>query len=215
MRERTSAFALLGLVIGDAPEAWSAAGFAVHDGAVRISDTVISCRRDLARGIVAIHIDGLNEPVDGLPIEARTTPNTVIAQHPNGVESIDHLVVLTPDCDRTTERFASVGLKARRVRRFEAAGSMRRQTFFWLGDVILELVGADETADVQNGGDGPAQAWGLALTCADLDATAAMLGDMCGEPKAAVQAGRRIATLRTRDLGISIPIALMSPHPDM
>jgi hypothetical protein len=86
---------------------------------------------------------------------------------------------------------------------------MRRQTFFWLGDVILELVGADEPE-----GDGPSKVWGLALTCSDLDATAATLGDKCGDPKPAVQRGRRIATLRTSALGISIPIALMSPHVD-
>jgi hypothetical protein len=203
---------LQAIVLGDPPRAWSDAGFAVEGHTLRIGDTVIECCDDDRDGIAELHIDGLGEPLDGLPIASTPAPLAAPASHPNGVVSIDHLVVLTPDCDRTTSGFESVGLEARRVRRFEAGGSTRRQTFFWLGDVILELVGADEPAEA--GSDGPSVAWGLALTCSDLDATAASLGDKCGAPKAAVQRGRRIATLRTRDLGISIPVALMSPHPD-
>ncbi len=59
--------------------------------------------------------------------------------------------------------------------------------------------------------DRPATFWGLALVTDDLDATAAGLGAACTTPKQAVQPGRRIATLKTRDLGISVPIAFMSP----
>jgi hypothetical protein len=33
----------------------------------------------------------------------------------------------------------------------------------------------------------------------------------CNPPKDAVQPGRRIATLRTRELGLSVPIAFMTP----
>jgi hypothetical protein len=50
------------------------------------------------------------------------------------------------------------------------------------------------------------------LISPDLDATAAHLGDVTSAPKDAVQKGRRISTLRTRDLDISVPVAFMSPH---
>ncbi|MGZ0218146.1 MAG: hypothetical protein ACKVIY_03890 [Acidimicrobiales bacterium] len=60
---------------------------------------------------------------------------------------------------------------------------------------------------------GEAALWGLALTCDDLDRAKDTLGDVLSDPKTAVQPGRRIATLRTRDLDISAPIALLSPHP--
>ncbi len=86
-------------------------------------------------------------------------------------------------------------------------GEPRRQAFFWLGDVILELVGRD---DLER--PGPARFWGLAMSCNDLDAAAALLGRYLDAPKAAVQAGRTIATLQTSELGISVPIALMSPQ---
>ena len=39
-----------------------------------------------------------------------------------------------------------------------------------------------------------------------------MGGEGLGTVKDAVQPGRRIATVRTKELGISVPIALMSPH---
>ena len=83
-----------------------------------------------------------------------------------------------------------------------------QQRFFRLGGVILELVGAAEPT-----GDGPMSIWGLACNVADIDAAAQRLGPACGAPKDAVQPGRRIATVRTRDLGISLPIALMTPDP--
>lgn len=58
--------------------------------------------------------------------------------------------------------------------------------------------------------DGPAFFWGLALVAPDLDATVAELGgDRVGEARAAVQPGRRIATLR-RSAGLSAPVALMT-----
>ena len=59
---------------------------------------------------------------------------------------------------------------------------------------------------------GEAALWGLALTCDDLDRAKDTLGGMLSDPKTAVQPGRRIATLRTRDLDISAPIVLLSPH---
>jgi hypothetical protein len=81
--------------------------------------------------------------------------------------------------------------------------------FFWAGDVIVELIGPDEGEPTT---DEPASVFGLALSATDLDATAAHLGDLLGTPKDAVQPGRRIAGLRGRQVGISLPIAVMSPH---
>jgi hypothetical protein len=52
--------------------------------------------------------------------------------------------------------------------------------------------------------------WGLAMTVADIDACAALLGDRLGPVKDAVQPGRRIATLRHEACGLTVPIAFMS-----
>jgi hypothetical protein len=100
-------------------------------------------------------------------------------------------------------------VEALRERRSGTYGAPMRQVFFRLGEVILELIGPDEVDDVHRGR--PARFFGLAFTVTDLDATKALLGDALGEPKDAVQPGRRIATLRHQDLGLSTAVAFMSP----
>lgn len=125
--------------------------------------------------------------------------------HPNRVTRIDHIVVATPDLDRTTAALATVGLEPRRTRE---AGGGRLQRFFRMGEVILEVVGPAAPA-----GDAPARFWGLAFTVADIEATTALLAGRLGTPREAVQQGRRIATVRTGS-EVSVPVALMSPAPD-
>ena len=86
-----------------------------------------------------------------------------------------------------------------------------RQAFFRLGEVILEVV--QEPADVlerSGGADRPALFWGLALLAGDLERTARAFGPHVGEVRAAVQPGRRIATVK-RSAGLAVPVALMSP----
>ena len=208
------------IVIGDPPDAWRNAGFTVdpdgvcHIGTVRVrlvgrdqGPRILSWSlRGLAAGTVESGPDGGR--LDGL---ATTTSEDSLAEpadHVNGTSSIDHVVLVTPDCDRTLAAFGAAGLAARRTRHIDTYGAPMRQTFFRAGEVILELVGPEMPS-----GDGPAGFFGLALTVADLDATGGYLGDGMSAPKDAVQPGRQIATLRHRNLGMSVAIALMSPEP--
>lgn len=200
------------ITVADPADAWEAAGFAVDNGRLKLGSTAVVCTgREGDRGITGLGIAdvGANSLglFDGGPVDVGTDA------HPNGVGSIDHVVMMTKRCDVTTAELEGLGLVARRVRRFEARGTKQRQTFFWMGDVILELVGPDEPSETADDDGDQVDLWGLALTCPDLDAAAEWLGDRCSEPKTAVQPGRRIATMRTRELGISVAIALMSPHP--
>jgi hypothetical protein len=199
-------------VIGDEPASWVAAGFSVDGTTTRIANTVISLvGPGPGRGILRAQVDGIHDAIDGLPFDDRAETEPPLpppTAHLNGVVGFDHLVAMSPDMDRTTAALDRAGLEHRRTRTFEAGGSTRRQAFYWMGDVILELVG-DDTAH----GDGPAVLWGLALTCDDLRAASERLGERVGALKPAVQTGREIATLRTRELDVSVPIALMSPHP--
>lgn len=201
---------LLELRIGDEADAWAAAGFAITDDATSIGGVGLTFTgTGHGRGIHSAAITDPPRELDGLGLhhaEPAGPARRGIAAHPNGVERIDHLVVTTSDCDRTTELLEAAGIDARRVRQFDLGETRQRQTFFWLGDVILELVGPDVAA-----GEQPASFWGLALVARDLDATAASLAGHCTTPKPAVQPGRRIATIKTRDLGISVPLAVLSP----
>jgi predicted enzyme related to lactoylglutathione lyase len=141
--------------------------------------------------------------IDGIPTHGATTAGPP-AEHPNTTTSIAHVVVASPDLDRTTEAFGAFGLELRRTR---DAGRME-QRFFRAGEVILELIGQPGAH-----GDGPATIWGLALTVADLDAAAAALGEHLGPITGAVQRGRRIATLRHEAVGLHVPIALLTVPP--
>ena len=132
------------------------------------------------------------------------------AAHPNGVSRIDHVVLLSPDLDRTVDELRSQGFDLRRVREGETPGGSTRQAFFRLGEPILEVVQAPEGTSVARDPDGPARLWGLAFRVEDMDATASALGELLGAPRDAVQPGREIATLRP-EAGLGPAIAFMTP----
>jgi hypothetical protein len=140
--------------------------------------------------------------VDGIPTRF-AEPATENYAHTFTVESIDHVVVMTPSLDRTCGAIeSSLGLPLKRIR--EVGGGVR-QGFHRAGPVILEVV---ERPDIAS--DEPARLWGLVFVVNDLDAAVERLGpDVIGAPRDAVQAGRRIATLRS-GAGLGVPLALMS-----
>ncbi len=204
------------LTIADEPATWAALGFVVEDDVCRVGSVPIRLAgRDAGRGIVRWTLDGIaSEQLDGLPT---TRADDVVAggppspTHPNGVTALDHVVAITPALDRTVAVLQAAGLDLRRVREEPTPAGAPRQAFFRLGEVILEVVQAPADAIERSGGpDGPAFFWGLAFKVADIDATAAAIGDeRCSAPRPAVQPGRRIATLR-RSAGLAVPVALMT-----
>jgi hypothetical protein len=71
--------------------------------------------------------------------------------------------------------------------------------------VILEVVHSPHVPD------GDAALWGLVFVVDDLDAVCELLGpDRVGLPKAAVQPGRFIASVREPAAGLGVPLAFMS-----
>jgi catechol 2,3-dioxygenase-like lactoylglutathione lyase family enzyme len=203
------------LLIADPPNPWRAAGFHVEDdlcvvGAVRMR----LARPGRGRGIVGWSVRGAASlDLDGLPTTASTTPRPARAgPHPNGVIAIDHVVAFTPDLDRTVANLRAAGLDLRRVREEPTPGGAPRQAFFRMGEVILEVVQAPEGTRIAADPSGPARLWGISFLVDDLERTASMLGDLLGEARAAVQPGRRIATLR-KDAGLGPAIAFMTPGP--
>jgi catechol 2,3-dioxygenase-like lactoylglutathione lyase family enzyme len=128
------------------------------------------------------------------------------------VTAIDHVVAFTPDLDRTTATLCAAGLDLRRVREEPTPGGAPRQAFFRMGEVILEVVQAPEGTRIAEDPGGPARLWGISFLVHDLERTAATLGDLLGEPRAGVQPGREIATLR-KEAGLGPAVAFMSPRP--
>jgi hypothetical protein len=147
--------------------------------------------------------------IDGLPTRLGADPAEDAAPHPNGVSGIDHIVVLTPQLERTTEALEAAGIELRRRREGETGtGQVRTQAFFRLGKPapFLEVVEAHELNSEE-----PARFWGITFVCEDLDLAAAQLGDRLGRIKDAVQPGRQIATVR-REAELGLPVALITPH---
>lgn len=197
-------------VEGDAA-AWSRAGFAIDDDCVVVG--TVRMRFALATtGIASWVVRGIDavSTIDGIATDVVDAELAIPSAHPNGARLIDHVVITTPDVDRTVAAFVAAGCQLKRERLSDSQNAPMRQAFIRAGEVILEIVGP---VDVQpsDGVSRPAQLWGLAFTVEDLDSTAAFFGDALRPAKAAVQAGRRIATLRGDAVGITIPTVFMSP----
>lgn len=217
MSASESAPALAGLRVAGDPAAWRDAGFTVEGDRCRIGTVDLDlCGGDAGAGLLGWTVRGLPAKtaaagsLDGIPTVPAGGPGGPAAPaHPNGVAVLDHVVLATPDFERTLAVLAGAGLELRRVR--DAGGDPQaRQGFYRFGDGILEVAGP--IALPADGAAGPASLWGLALVVADLDAAASRLGDRLGAPRAAVQTGRRIATVRS-SAGLGVPIALMTPRP--
>ncbi len=200
------------LAIADDPAAWAALGFAV-DAAGAIALGPVSLRLvgpEAGEGIVALELDGAVAGAPGGAVEGaadglvlRPAPAGVAggAEHPNGAVAVDHVVALTPDCDRTADALAAAGGDVRR--RGGPPELPAPMAFVRFGPLIVEVAARKGTVPFL------ARWWGLTVTVADLDVAAAIVGV---EPRDAVQPGRRILTV-PGSAGLSTAVALMSPRP--
>jgi len=195
------------LVVGDDPGMWKEIGFTVEGDRCRVGHVDIVFDPSVGKGIRRWTLVGDGEgDVDGVPTTWSYEGVETAPTHPNGIFEIDHVVLTTPDVQRTTKTLESFGIMAKRTRETGTYGSPMLQTFFRVGQPILELIGPKEPM-----GDQPARFFGLAFTSEDLALTAKVMGEALHPSKDAVQAGRRIATL-DKSAGSTIGIAIMSPH---
>jgi hypothetical protein len=178
--------------------------------------------------------------VDDSPVVAGGGAGTAdVQQHPNGSAAVDHVVLRSDDWRRTDGELLAQGLVCRRRRDDIYPGIT--QLFYRDGGPIVELVaptvggggggrGAAEGGEAAMGQKAKAAAaaaaavfglgqgasgctvWGLTLAVGDLDASKALLGDAASKVRNAKQPGRRIMTLRNRQLDISVNVAFISDH---
>ncbi len=201
------------IVVADPADTWGRAGFTVDaDATCRVGSVRVRLvGSDGGSGIVGWSLRGfpsdlsLSE-VDGIPTTVSDAAPATGATHANGVTAIDHVVVLSPDLARTVAAFTAIGVAPRREREGELGGRPIRQVFFRFGEVIVEVVGSPGTTS-----EAPSTLWGMTYVVADIDATAAFFGDRTAPVRDAVQPGRRIATLRHQELGMSVRTAMISP----
>ncbi len=187
---------------------WQLAGFALSNAGTQVP--VGQTSLVMGQPSMWAAIDGIDE-LDGLVLRPATScaePKPAHA-HSNKVVSIDHVVVNTPDVARTVAAFEAQGVPARRQRRLELRESIRLQTFFWLGDVIAEVVGPEKSVS-----EGPATWWGLAFVSTDLASTVNLFGENASPIRPAVQPRRHVSSVRSA-AGLGVPTLLITPHEKM
>ncbi|MFZ1997509.1 MAG: hypothetical protein WAU75_25550 [Solirubrobacteraceae bacterium] len=214
---------LAALQIADPSEVWSALGFTVSPDGVLVLGGVELWLDAAGRGVTGwtLRRITLHHDIDGLPTGTTTQPPPPRTGHPNGAMDLDHVVVTTPDFDRTASALDEAGIPLKRIRRDDAGAARSgeagrrgggrpaaggfRQGFRRLGPAILEIVEAPAMPA------GPARFWGLVVTVADLVGVRARLAPHVGEIRDAVQPGRQIATL-SQSAGLSPRVAFMDPE---
>src|SRR5439155_23566769 len=115
---------LVGLELGDPAELWRGLGFAVNDGQLELGGVRLAPRGE-GRGITRWAIAGIDptEQIDGLPTVVTERLASRGSTHPNGAIGLDHLVITTPDFDRTARALQESGMPLRRIR---GAGEVRQ-----------------------------------------------------------------------------------------
>ena len=201
---------LVGLTVGDEPDAWRSLGFAVTEDRLTLGGVTLHLvGAGQGRGVLAWSTDPpLPDDVDGLahvPAPAPVAGTT----HRNGVTDVDHVVVGTPHVRRTLDALAEHDLHARRVVE-GLRGDERTYAFVLLGTCLLEVIGPREHDPSRT--PGRAAFVGLALVAEDLDALGRMEG-VAGDPRPAVQPDRHIVTLRASAHDVSVPLAVLTPRP--
>ena len=202
-------------VIGGRIEPWQAIGvnFASPDRAFA-GNTWLRFNDQFAPGLHSWTLcadanESRSKTIDGLATnfvdQVPTAPenDVVSGRGPRlDIVGVDHVVVNTPNLQRTSDAIAlATGAQLKRVR---DAGAEIQQGFHRLGGVVVEIVSSPKMPP------GEATFWGLALTVDNIDAMYDFVGpDVLSAPKPAVQPGRRIATFRS-GAQLGIPFALMT-----
>jgi hypothetical protein len=197
------------LVIGGAPTGWEAIGIHFsNENRCLLADVSLRIDSTLPPGLHAwsiSEIDASTTQIDGITTSLaanaatpQVTPNSGLSLQ---VVGVDHVVINTPNLQRTSDALAQ--LTGAPLKRTRDAGNGVTQGFHKLGSVVVELVTMPSMPE------GPASLWGFVLNVQDLDGIAAHLGpDVLSPPKPAVQPGRRIATFRSA-AALGVPVALM------
>jgi len=187
----SSMVAARAISVPDEPAAWERLGFSVSGGATQVGGVRIA----FGAAEMAVAAAGMSaQRPDGISlVHARAPEPGPPPAHANGAVVLDHVVALTDDLRRTVDALGAAGLDLRR--------EQPPMAFLRLGELILEVV------QVQPDGAEPGF-WGIVVVVPDLGA----LGPLVGEPKDAVQPGRRIATVR-REAGLKTALAFMTPRP--
>mmetsp|Transcript_12064 Transcript_12064/g.14636 ORF Transcript_12064/g.14636 Transcript_12064/m.14636 type:complete len:230 (+) Transcript_12064:34-723(+) len=220
---------LRSLVCKDGPSAWKAAGFFVNsNNQIPLGAFNIQLQSETQSGKTAAEgatswlwsgIDATTSSISGvetsvLPEREADEVETEEIVHPNGVTTVDHLVLRTSDVQRTKAAFEKIGVPLRRETDEIYPGLV--QLFYRPADeVIIEVIGAKDASDESSSAEFVCTLWGVTFNVNDdLSTASSLLKGRVSKVRKAKQKGRSIMTLRNSDnhpkLGLAV--ALMTPH---
>ena len=183
---------------------WNGAGFKAVNGVVALSDIDVLFVKGTG-GLIEWGWDKLPEgmtSICGVPAFRYEDKNTIQKQ-PNGVLSVDHIVLHSNDAEYVKNEFAKLNMTPRAQRDDIYPGIT--QIFYRpeKGVVIEVVVNKDFPKTFL---------WGMTLVVEDIDIAKQLLKDNSSNPKKAIQPGRRILTVRGAQLNIETNMAMMTPH---
>jgi hypothetical protein len=202
--------------VGALPQAWEKIGVHISNDHCVIGDVILRFSAEKS-GFISWTFDRSDSStsdaavvhtlIDGIPTHLerdRKDPGESSLLGPATILGIDHVVVMTNNLERTcgeVERVLSVACARERD-----AGNSVRQAFHKLDNTIIEVVTSPNVVHEH------AHLWGLVISVDDIDAWCSSVGEhVAGAPRAAVQPGRRISTVR-ESVGLGIAVAVMTPH---
>jgi hypothetical protein len=174
---------LAALHISDAPERWQALGFHLDEREIAQIGGIDVHLGAPGHGITQWELTNVapgTTSLDGLATASALPPPASPGVHPNRAQAIDHVVITTPDFDRTAQALDDAGLPLSRI--VNIRSETVRQGFRRLGPAILELV------ENPTGAPGPATFWGLVIVVPDLSSPRAGLREHLSPPRPAVDA---------------------------
>ena len=190
---------LVQLEVGGSIEPWRRLDLQFDsDNSCRIGQVNLLIDEHAPSGSLKWAFDRPLATIDGISSGIAHAPSEFVS---DDLVRVDHVVVMTDSLERTSSAIVEIArLEQRRVRE---AGDGVRQAFHRSGEVIIEVVQTRSSVGTS--------LWGFVLVTNDLDDMVERLGgDVLSAPKAAVQPGRRIATVRS-SVGLGVNVALMSP----
>jgi len=163
--------------------------------------------------IVAWAFNGAPETtvLDGITTRIRHVEPVSAALHPNGITSVDHIVLQTNSVPRVMEAFKTQFKQEPRRQGTMPGGIRPGRTFafYMAGKTVIEVVGPEHASTT----DAPdSSLWGLTFNSPDLASTHAQLESVAkNQVRNAVQKGRQIFTIDHVKAGLgSCEIAVMS-----
>ncbi len=209
------------LLIGDDAASWRLAGFSIEkDNELTFGKLKIKfLGKSNLRGCLGWELGGERSNEGPVRVEVNQAVSSAgnNISHPNGVSSIDHIVMKVNSSAHAEEALGALGIN--KIRETINTEKKISYSFYRPGGLILEVVAAIPSADgltnetEKPGSDGLyTNIWGITFVTRDIDHTHQYLKEITKPSWPAVQKNRRITTLDSKGIDISLRVAFITPH---